>query len=155
MVEQDKSSQEDLDWAKRRFVFEFAVERERMPAPEEIASAFAITPEAARAALGRLHARHALYLDPQTGAIRMAHPLSGVPTGFRALVGDKAYWANCAWDAFGIPAMLRRHTQIEASFPDGSGVAELRIEQGQAHGHGEIVHFPLPFARWYDDLVYT
>jgi hypothetical protein len=153
--EHGESVQDERDWAVRQFVFEFAVARERMPAPEEIVPAFAITPEEARAALSRLHERHALFLDPQTGAIRMAHPLSGVPTGYRVVVGDKAYWANCAWDAFGVPAMLRSDAQIEASFPDGSGVADLRIEHGQTHGHGEIVHFSLPFARWYDDLIHT
>lgn len=33
-------------------------------------------------------------------------PFSAVPTEFRVLVGDRAMWANCAWDAFGVAAAL-------------------------------------------------
>ena len=155
MTEHGESGQDERDWAVRLFVYEFAVEYERMPGTDEIAPAFGMTREEAQAALVRLHERHALFLDPQTGAIRMANPLSGVPTDYRAVVGAKAYWANCAWDAFGIAAMLHRDARIEAALPDGSAPAELRVEDGLARGQGEIVHFPLPFARWYDDLIHT
>jgi hypothetical protein len=31
----------------------------------------------------------------------------------------------------------------------------LAVEGGRLHHAGEVVHFALPFRRWYDDLVLT
>jgi hypothetical protein len=77
-----------------------------------------------------------------------------VPTAFRAEVGDHTYWANCGWDVLGIPAALHADAQIEAPIGDGESI-RFAIEAGRLKDWDGLVHFPLPFRRWYDDLIET
>ena len=82
----------------------------------------------------------------------MAHPFSGVPTAFRVEADDRTYWANCAWDTLGIPAALHADARIEAPIEAGESI-RFAIEAGRVQGRHEVV--PLPFCRWYDDLIDT
>ena len=109
----------------------------------------------ARATYARLDRRHALFLDPGTDTIRMAHPFSGVPTPFRVHAGGHAYWANCAWDALGIPAALHADAAIEAALAEDDAPVRLAIEGGRVRGHGEVVHVLRRFQTWYDDPIDT
>lgn len=56
----------------------------------------------------------------------------------------------------GIPAALHTDADIEAQFGDAlDDPVTMRIRGGQLETHGEVVHFPLPFRVWYDDLIRT
>jgi len=146
--------QDKLDWSARLFVYRFLVENERPPTPEETALALGIGAEQAREAYVRLHRRHALFLEPGTSTIRMAHPFSVRPTPFRVHAGGRAYWANCAWDMLGVPAALHADAQIEGVYADTGEAAQLSVAGGQVQGSG-VVYFALPYRQWYDDLIYT
>jgi hypothetical protein len=54
----------------------------------------------------RLYAKRMLVPADDFASIRMAPPFSGVPTQHRATVNGKEYFANCAWDAFGVVSAL-------------------------------------------------
>jgi hypothetical protein len=54
----------------------------------------------------RLYDRRMLVPAGDLAFIRMAPPFSGVPTQHRAMVNGKDYFANCAWDAFGVVSAL-------------------------------------------------
>lgn len=152
------AGKDDLDWTVRSFVYEYIVEHGWPPAAQETATGLGIEEAAARAAYARLDRRHALFLDPGApggDAIRMAHPFSGVPTPFRVHANGRAYWANCAWDALGIPAALRADAAIEAVLAEDDAPVRLAVEGGRMRGHGEVVHVLRPFRAWYDDLIDT
>ena len=144
----------EFDWRLRYEVYRQFADRGRAPAVDELAAALASDPGAIRAGLERLHDRHALLLDPADRSIRMANPFSAVPTAFRVHIGARRYWANCAWDAFGIPAALHVDAIIDAAYADDGESAAIAIEGGAPRGSG-VIHFPLPAARWHDDLVET
>jgi hypothetical protein len=154
MDEAAQDQQDERDWSVRLFVYRFLVERERLPRIDETASALGIAVEQAREAYERLHRRHALFLEPGTLDVRMAHPFSGHPTPFRVAVGAHAYFANCAWDMLGIPAALHVDARIEAVYADTGEAARITVAGGQVQGDG-VVSFALPFRRWYDDLIFT
>jgi hypothetical protein len=154
MDEAAHDQQDELDWSVRLFVYQFLVGNERPPTPGETASSLGIAVERARAAYESLHRRHALFLQPGTLAVRMAHPFSARPTPFRVQVGAHAYRANCAWDMLGIPAALHADAQIEAVYMDTSETALLNVAGDQVRGSG-AVYFTLPFRQWYDDLIFT
>ena len=146
---------DDAIWAVRAFVYDFVVEHDVPPTVAQTAAGLGIGAGAARAAFRRLDERHALFLEPGGEAIRMAHPFSGVPTPFRVRANGRAYWANCAWDALGIPAALRADAEIEAEFAEDGAPARLAVEGGRVRDGGEVVHVLRPFRRWYDDLLET
>jgi hypothetical protein len=85
----------------------------------------------------------------------MANPLSAVPTPYCVVANGQALWANCAWDSLGIPAMLHADAQIEAAFAGTGAAASYAVRAGALQADGGIVHFALPFRRWYDDLIHT
>lgn len=142
-------------WDARHFVYAFWVEHERPPTVQETAQGLDIALEHARALYDELNARHALLLMPGTPSIRMAWPFSGVPTGFRVVVGAKQYYANCAWDSFGIPAALHADASIQAFCAQTQEPLHFQIENGSVRGDAAVMYFRVPFAQWYDDLVFT
>jgi hypothetical protein len=97
---------ESLLWAVRAFVYQHFAATARPPDTAATASKFGLDEAQAAAIYAELHQRHALFLEPGSSAIRMAFPFSGVPTSSRVHARGRTYFANCAWDALGIPAVL-------------------------------------------------
>ena len=146
---------EDFIWQVRHFVYQNFAETTHPPSIEETAKHFDITNEEASELYTELHNRHAFFLDLGTLNIRMANPFSGIPTDFKVTANGKTYFANCAWDMLGIPAALHRDAVIEAKFTESNEEVRLEVKDGKVTNGELLVHFPLPFARWYDDLVFT
>lgn len=146
---------EELDWQVRAFVYARFAEQAEPPTAAQTAAAFGIAEERAAEAYRRLDARHAIILEPSGDTVRMANPFSAVPTAFRVYAGDRAYWANCAWDMLGLAVVLHSDVRIQVTCPGSAEAHHLAVEGDQVKGSGELVHFPQPFARWYDDLIAT
>jgi len=144
-----------LLWDVRAFVYARFAEAARPPTVAETAAHFGLSAVRAVAVYRELHARHALYVDLDTTTIRMANPFSAVPTPFRVHAGGRDYWANCAWDALGIPAALHQDATIAATWADSGEPATITVVDGRVTERDAVVHFPLPFRRWYDDQVFT
>lgn len=152
--------EDNLLWQIRYFVYSHIAEATRPPRVDEAAAHFGTSIEEATEFYKELHNRHAVFLDLDKMAIRMANPFSGIPTDFKVLANDKTYFANCAWDMFGIPAALHCDALIDAVCTGSNDTVRIEIKDGQISNHQFTnsqlrIHFPLPFARWYDDLVFT
>lgn len=153
-------------WQVRHFVYSHFADTTHPPGVDETAHHFDITIEEASALYKELHNRHAFLLEPRTLTIRMANPFSGIPTDFKVHANGKTYNANCAWDMLGIPAALHSDAVIEAVCTESRDSVQLEIQNGNIAQGGVLAaedggastllaHFPLPFVRWYDDLVFT
>ena len=146
---------DSLLWQVRAFVYNHFADTTHPPSVDETARHFNISIEEASAFYKELHNRHAFFLEPETLTVRMASPFSGIPTDFKVHANGKTYYANCAWDMFGIPATLHTDAVIEAVCAESNDSVQLEITNGQITNYDLLIHFPLPFARWYDDLVFT
>jgi hypothetical protein len=157
---------ESFLWQARHFVYAHIADTIRPPSVDEAAAHFRISIEEASELYQELNNRHSFFLEPDTLAIRMANPFSGIPTDFKVHANSKTYFANCAWDMLGIPAALHCDAVIDAVFTESNDTVRLEIKNDQIYAQGGVpaedgglsnllVHFPLPFARWYDDLVFT
>ena len=146
---------EDLIWEIRAFVYRHFAETTQPPQVDETAARFALTQEEASSAYEELHGRHAFFLKPDTHDILMANPFSGVETLFKVHANDKTYFANCAWDSFGIPAALRVDAEIEAVCAQSNEPIRLSVAEQQVQKSDALVHFLLPFETWYNDLAFT
>ena len=125
------------------------------PLSATIASKLHMPVDEVREAYRRLHEAHALVLDPHSHEVWMALPFSAVPTPFRVESGDRSWFANCAWDMFGIPVLMHRDARASTTCEDCDAPIVYRIEGGQlldAHG---VVHFAVPAAKWWDDIGFT
>lgn len=148
-------SSEELIWAARSFVYAYVVATAQPPAIEQTAQHLAISSDAAATLYRALDARHALLLEPGSARIRMANPFSAVPTQFEVRANGRTYWANCAWDAFGIPAALRIDADLTTHCAFAGTPLHIQVRGEMFFGDSGLVHFPLPCHRWYDDLVFT
>jgi hypothetical protein len=142
-------------WEIRAFVYQHLAGTTRAPGVDDVASHFDLSRKEAGSAYEELHQRHALYLKPGTHEILMANPFSGVETPFKVRANERTYFANCAWDSFGIPAALHADAEIEASCAQSGEPLHLRVSGGQVQGSEALVHFLIPFRDWYDDLTAT
>jgi hypothetical protein len=146
---------EELIWATRSFIYAHFVATAQPPPVEQTAQHLAISSDAAARLYRALEARHALLLEPGTTRIRMANPFSALPTQFEVTANDCTYWANCAWDAFGIAAALRANADITAHCGFAGTPLHILVRGESFFGDRGLVHFALPCRRWYDDLVFT
>ncbi len=158
----------DLLWQIRHFVYSHFADTTHPPSVDETANHFNISVEEAGELYKELHNRHAFFLEPETSTIRMANPFSGIRTDFKVHANGKTYFANCAWDMLGVPAALHCDAVIDAVCTGSNDSVQLEIRDGEIYALGDVpaaedgdesidllVHFPLPFAHWYDDLVFT
>ena len=146
---------EERDWAVRELVYQHLVATGESPPVNVIAEKSRLSVDEVQDALERLDARHALFLDPNDRSLRIVNPFSAVPTSFRVVANGVTYWGNCAWDALGIPAALHTDASIEARYAEDDTRLHLEVTSGSVQGDDAIVHFPLPFRSWYDDLIFT
>jgi hypothetical protein len=146
---------ETVIWKVRAFVYRWFADTTRPPTVHDAASAFGMTDTEAAAVFDELDRRHAFFLDPGTRNIRIANPFSGVPTAFRVHANGRTYFANCAWDALGIPAALRADAAVEASCAESGEPLPITVADGKVVPAASFAHFLVPFRRWYDDMVFT
>jgi hypothetical protein len=146
---------DDDDLVLRNLTYARFVELGRAPAAAEVAAAKGRDEAEVIAGWERLHAEHALVLDPATAEIRMANPFSGVPTAHRVHAGGRWWYANCAWDAFGICAALHADGRIETSCPDCGEPLEVTVREQRPDNPNLLFHCLLPAAYWWDDIVFT
>jgi hypothetical protein len=144
------------DLQVRLAVYHYILEHTTAPAPATLAAQLGLALPAVRQSLARLHQQHLLVLEPDGHSIRMAHPFSAIPTGYPVTVGQQRFWANCAWDSLGIPAVLHRDARIDTTFTySGEPTSYAAAAGALVAPDGGVVHFPLPFRHWYDDLIRT
>jgi Alkylmercury lyase len=143
------------DLALRNLTYARFAELGRAPTAAEIASASGRDRAEVMAGWERLHAQHALVLDPATGGIRMANPFSAIPTPFRVQAAGRWWYANCAWDAFGICAALREDGRIATTCPDCGEALMIAVRDQRPDEQGLLFHCLVPAARWWDDIVFT
>ncbi len=144
-----------MDSSLRLAVYRAFVEEERAPSAAELAVALGRPLAAVEAELRELDRQHALVLQPGTMRLLMAMPFSAVPTAFRVRSGGRGWWANCAWDALGVPALLGADAVIETACADCGDPWRLEVRAGAAPAGAGLVHFAVPAASWWRDIVYT
>ena len=148
------TGQSALDTDVRIAVYETFAAAGRAPTRHELAERLSLTPDEVAASLGRLAAARVLVLRP-SGDIWMAMPFSAVPTPFLVHSVDSQWWANCAWDAFGIPAALHVDGHVSSTCPDCGERIEIEIRDERPIPNDYVFHVAVPAARWWDDIVYT
>ena len=142
-----------VDTSLRLFIYRHLIAKCRAPSIAEMAKRFK-SRKHVDAALLRLCASHAFVLQ-ENGELWRAAPFSAVPTTFPVKVGNRSYYGNCIWDALGIPAMLHKDAQIDASCGCCNLEMLLKVENGRLLGPEGLIHIAVPARDWYKDIVFT
>src|SRR5438094_7229035 len=97
-----------FDTQTKLAIYRHFAETGQRPSLEVVAENVGSAVSSVREAYLRLRTQRVLVLEADGASIRMAPPFSGVPTQHIVVVDGTKYFANCAWDSFGIPVALHR-----------------------------------------------
>jgi hypothetical protein len=134
------------------------VELGRAPTPQEIAAATGERSDTVVDAWRRLHSAHALVLmDPRVDhpVLRMANPFSAVETPHRVDAKGRTWFANCAWDAFGIGVVLRSASTIHTTCPDCREPVDIDVSRYRPTDRSLTFHVLVPARDWWSDIGFT
>ena len=145
----------DFDDKVKVAVYEATAESGSIPSLNAVAENVGAIPEAVKQAYARLRSNRLLLLEPDGVTIRMAPPFSGVPTQHQVTVDGIDYYANCAWDALGIPAALHRPGLVHSRCEESYEPLHLPIDVNGPERSPWLFHCLVPAAHWWDDLVFT
>ena len=146
----------EFDTELKLKIYEMTARNASIPNAAEVATELGVPQELILDSIERLSAKRLLVPEPgDSSRIRMAPPFSGIKTAFQVEVGDRSYYANCVWDAFGIPAALQMDGIIYAVDGFTEEPLQLEISGGRPRTLEYVAHFAVPAALWWDDIVYT
>src|SRR6058998_3626744 len=140
---------DESDIAVRNRTYGRFVELGRAPTPAEVGE-----PDEVLAAWRRLHEAHALVLNAATDELRMANPFSAVPTAYRVEARERWWYANCAWDAFGVCAALHADGRIETSCADCGEPLAVEVQDGRPDDDSLLFQCLVPARDWWKDIVF-
>ena len=146
----------NFDAEVKQHIYHTIAETTRAPSSSDVSAALGRPVDKVEAAFESLAKKRLLVLEPDDRSrIRMAPPFSGVETAFRVIVDDKSYYANCVWDALGVLAALGRDGEVEASDAFTEDWMSLRIIDGEPEPQVCAIHYAVPAALWWDDVIFT
>lgn len=146
---------DERDLRLREVTYRLFVDLGRAPTPDEVAAEAGSTKTDVQSGWRRLHDAHALVLNAATSEIRMANPFSAIPTAYRVYAGERWWYANCAWDAFGVCAAMHVDGRIETSCPDCGEPLTVEVREQRPSDDTLLFHCLVPAAHWWDDIVFT
>lgn len=150
-----ESPQAAFDASVRRHIYETIIETGSPPSVAVTSDALdAAEPDIVKA-YRRLHDAHTIVLVTDTLDIRMAMPFAAARTPFGVHSGDRTYYANCAWDALGVAAALHREAVVRTACPDCDEPLRIAVVNGAVPAEGYVVHFAVPAADWWKNIVFT
>jgi hypothetical protein len=145
----------EFDTHVKLAVYQYFAETGRGPSPRDVAALVGSDVRHVLDAYSRLRAQRLLVLEADGSSIRMAPPFSGIPTQHAVVVGEKHYFANCAWDALGVPAALRQPGEVHSRCEQSGVPLHLEVGLEGPEPCTWLFHCYVPAAKWWDDIVFT
>jgi hypothetical protein len=145
----------DFDLRVKLAVYHHFSETGKRPSPQEMSERVGAPSDEVLEAYRRLRGQRVLVLESDGASIRMAPPFSGVPTQHVVVAGGVSYFANCAWDALGIPAALQAPATVHSRCEQSMEPLHLEVGSRGPATCDWLFHCAVPAAHWWDDIVFT
>jgi hypothetical protein len=145
----------EFDHQIKMAVYGHFAETGQRPAPEDVAKRVGWDSGGVIDAYRRLRAQRVLVLEDDESSIRMAPPFSGIPTQHVVESDGVRYFANCAWDALGVPAALHQHASVHSRCEQSGEPLHLDVGLDGPASSDWLFHCLVPAANWWDDIVFT
>jgi hypothetical protein len=106
-------------------------------------------------ALYELQNDHGVVLHPDKPAVWVIHPFSTAPTNFLVKSSRGIWWGNCAWCSMGVAALLKENLTITTRLGAYDEQIVIHIVNGELIEKNLLVHFPIPMANAWNNVIYT
>jgi hypothetical protein len=145
----------ELELSAKLAIYEHFASVGSRPSVHDIAARVGAAAPHVREIFRRLREQRVLVLEADGESIRMAPPFSGIPTQHRVTVPGVSYYANCAWDALGVPAALQRPATVHSRCEQSLEPLELTVSTDGPESCDWLFHCVVPAAQWWDNIVFT
>ena len=145
----------DFDTQVKLAIYNHFAATGHAPSLEDVAKSIDSKAEHVLQSYQRLRAQRLLVLEADGSSIRMAPPFSGVPTQHVVEADEFRYFANCAWDALGIPAALQKAATINSRCAESGEPLHLNVGLKGPEPSDWLFHCLVPAAQWWDNIVFT
>lgn len=145
----------EFDVRVKTSLYRAIAERGGVPPAGEMAGLLRVALPELQAAYGRLAARRLLVLEADGLTIRMAPPFPGVPTQHVVRADGIEYFANCAWDALGIPAALGKPAEVRSRCEQSREPLRRSVGREGPEPTTWLFHCAVPAADWWKNIVFT
>lgn len=142
----------------RKYIFDHFFEHSVAPTLEEVMQHFRVSRKEAYSRFKGLESEHHILLVPGTQRILMANPYSAVTTPFRVRIGERRYFANCAWDTVSMHVMMDAEATVESHCHHCAESIEISLSRGKVSSSippMPMIFLSMPVAKWYDNLINT
>jgi hypothetical protein len=146
---------DDFDLTLRTAVYRHFASTGLSPTLDAMRVASGATNEQVIDAYRRLYAKRMLVPAGDFTFIRMAPPFSGIATQHRVTVDGTEYFANCAWDAFGIVSALGGTGDVLSRCEQTREPLVLHLTPDGPPPSRWLFHCVVPAAKWWNDIVFT
>jgi len=126
----------------------------RAPSLPELATALQRRPEEVRAGLRLLQHHHGVVMHPNGEDIWIIHPFSLAPTAFWVNASSGGWWGCCTWCSLGIAALVKQPLTIRTTVAGQGEPLDISVEDDEVVPRDLVVHFPVPAARAWDNVVF-
>jgi hypothetical protein len=144
-------SNDQRDEVVRLAIYDHFIRPGGAPDPAALAARLGLSEGLLAESYQRLADQRALVLDAG-GAIAMAIPFSATPTEVMVRGPGVTWWANCAFDGLGIPAMLGCDAVVETACPQSGAPITATVRDGAPHSVACVLHMAVPLARWWENI---
>lgn len=145
----------DLDWSVRSRIYKRFAAAGTAPALAELAAAEGTTENKIRDSLARLFGAHEIAPTPDGNGVWMANPFSALPTDYVVETPEMTCYANCAWDALGVPAILGTDGWTTAVCAESGDRMEFGVRDGRLAGDEGVIHLVTPLRDAWIDIGFT
>jgi len=144
----------EFDWSVRALIYETFATTGQAPPLAQLAAEAGGTEHQIEASLERLFAAHEVATLPD-GRIWMANPFSAMPTKYPVETPEMSCWANCAWDALGVMAMLETDGWIRTTCAESGTPLDFGVVDGALAGDDGVIHLVTPLRDAWADIGFT
>ena len=145
----------DFDTRVKLAIYNHFAATGNAPPPGEVAKRIDSDVDSVLESYQRLRAQRLLALEVDGSSIRMAPPFSGVPTQHIVEADGIQYFANCAWDALGVPAALHQPATIHSRCAQSGEPFHLKVHLEGPESSDWLFHCLVPAAKWWEDIIFT
>jgi hypothetical protein len=136
-------------------ILDFIAKHCRAPSHEHLSERLSCDTNRVESLLTELADEHGVVLHPGSTEIWAIHPFSMAPSSFSVRAGSKSWWGCCAWCALGVVSLLDEDCVITTTLGAEDEQAHVWIRDGAIVEDHFVVHFPVPMARAWDNVVYA
>ena len=144
----------DFDWGVRALVYERFAATGAAPEIAELAARVGSTEHRIVDVLHRLYDAHEIAVRDD-GRVWMANPFSAVPTEYPVETPEVTCWANCAWDALGVPAIMGCDGWTRTTCAESGEAIEFGVREGRLEGDPGVIHLVTPLRDAWVDIGFT